>query len=51
MPITYDQTGVTYDSTTYTYDGEIFSPSVFPVAGVFVRLRAIRDWHRPDRLQ
>lgn len=36
MPITYDQTGVTYDSTTYTYDGEIFSPSVFPVAGVFV---------------
>jgi hypothetical protein len=36
MPITYDQSGVTYDSTTYTYDGEIFSPSVFPVAGVFV---------------
>jgi hypothetical protein len=36
MPITYNQTGVTYDSTTYTYDGEIFSPSVFPVAGVFV---------------
>ena len=36
MPINYDQTGVVYDSTTYTYDGEVFSPSVFPTAGVFI---------------
>ena len=36
MPINYDQSGVVYDSTTYTYDGEVFSPSVFPTAGVFI---------------
>jgi hypothetical protein len=36
MAITYDQAGVTYDSTLYTYNGEPFSPSVFPVAGVYI---------------
>jgi len=36
MPITYNQTGVTYDTALYTYDGEVFSPSVFPTAGVFI---------------
>ena len=36
MAITYDQAGVTYDSTLYTYNGEPFSPSIFPVAGVYI---------------
>lgn len=36
MPITYNQSGVTYDASGYTWDGNVYQPTVFPVAGVFI---------------
>lgn len=36
MPITYNETGVAYDAGGYTFDGEVFQPTVFPIAGVYI---------------
>jgi len=36
MPITYDQSGVVYDQAAYTYNGDGYTPTIFPVAGIYI---------------